>query len=205
MSLCITLNIPDNYVIIASDGRTMQGNKIIRDDHKKLTKLTNTLSFFCSGVQDYCEELRSIVANQVNVHTPLQEVTRIVQKASLYVHERFVHDYPTYYQLEPIGAALATMLAFYDLKQGKSGFIKFCHSDGFQPHITTTSEATLRGVGQVQGLDYLVNNFNPYKVVESVLDTFDFVAGQDKRVGGTITLHILSKENITEFERGEKI
>lgn len=205
MSLCIAINNPSNYVMIAGDGRIMKGKKVISDNHKKLTRLTNKVSIFCSGAQDYCEELRIRIAHLVNEETSIDKIALIVQKESLLVHLRFILDYPTYYVHEPTGSGLAIILAYFDVEKNQSGFIQYSHSDGFEPHVITSSEVVVRGIGQQNGLDFLVNHFNPNQAVESLLDTFDFVGALEERVGGNITVHILSRENITEFERGQKI
>ncbi len=201
----MVLNNPENFVLIASDGRIMQAGKILNDNHKKLTALTPRVSMFSSGAQDYCEDLREQVSKQIHNLSTINEISNIVCVLSNEIHNRFISSYPDYYKQVPDGAVLATLLAFYDEEADKCGYVQFCHTDNFEPHIVTASEATLRGLGQERGLSHLLGNFNPQKAIESVLDTFDFVGQDEDRVGGEITVHIVTKENITIFERGDRV
>uniref|UniRef100_UPI00403FAD01 hypothetical protein n=1 Tax=Paenibacillus sp. FSL H8-0332 TaxID=2954742 RepID=UPI00403FAD01 len=86
MSLCIAVNYPGNYVMIFGDGRITRGDKVVSDSHKKLTTLNDHVSMFCSGVQDYCEELRSIVSKQVSELTSIDQIASIVMRESREVH-----------------------------------------------------------------------------------------------------------------------
>ena len=66
MSLCIVLNNPNNFTIISSDGNlTNIKGEIVKDNHSKLTKLTDYIMIFISGLQNYCEELRIILNNKI--------------------------------------------------------------------------------------------------------------------------------------------
>ncbi|WP_282579782.1 hypothetical protein [Paenibacillus odorifer] len=199
MSLCIAVNNPEKFVIIGGDGRITKASEIVSDSHKKLTKLTNHVSMFCSGVQDYCEMLRSLVAKQVNESTPIEQIAKIVERESLRVHQQFLMEYPTYYDLIPDGACLATVLAFYDLDKGESGIIQYCHRNGFEPHITVGSEMSARGIGQDKALIYLPKHFNPQNPIESVLNMYRIIGEEEESVGGDISIHVISEVGTKEY------
>lgn len=195
MSLCIALNNPKNFIIIAGDGRISKGGLIVRDDHKKLTVLTEHISIFISGAQDYCEELRSMVAAQVNQQISIEEVGLIVQKASVEVQEHFEEDYPDYLEVMPGFGALATVIAYYDAANGVSGMIEYDVRDGFIPHYTTNSEMTVRGVEREKVFAYMGSQF-----IEGVFSTFKYISSQTDDVGGTITLHVISANGTDAYE-----
>jgi hypothetical protein len=199
MSLCIAVNNPENYVIICGDGRITKASEIVSDSHKKLTKLTNYVSMFCSGVQDYCEMLRSLVVKQVNESTSIEHIARIVESQSLKVHQQFLMDYPTYYDVVPDGACLATVLAFYNLDKGECGMIEYCHRIGFDPRITVGSAMSARGVEQDNVLDYLPKHFDPQNPIESILNTYKIIGEQEQSVGGNISIHVISQAGTKEY------
>jgi 20S proteasome, alpha and beta subunits len=200
MSLCIALNNPKNFVIIASDGRISKGGVIVRDDHRKLTLLTERISIFISGAQDYCEELRSMVEAQVNQQTSIEEVSLIVQKASVEVQERFEEDYPDYLEVMPGFGALATVVAYFDAANGVSGMIEYDVRDGFIPHYTTSSELKVRGVEREKVFAYMGSQFDPSNIIEGVFSTFKYISSQTDDVGGTITLHVISANGTDAYE-----
>ncbi|WP_340392479.1 hypothetical protein [Paenibacillus sp. FSL E2-0190] len=199
MSLCIAVNNPGNFVIISGDGRITSGSRIVSDSHKKLTKLTNQVSMFCSGVQDYCEILRSLVAKQVNEFTPIDQIAKIVERESLRVHEQFLMAYPTYYDVMPNGASLATVLAFYDLDKKECGMIEYCHRTRFEPRTIVGSAMSARGIGQDRALVYLPKHFDSQSPIESVLDTYRIIGEQEQSVGGDISIHVISEIGTNEL------
>ncbi|OMD80435.1 MULTISPECIES: hypothetical protein [Paenibacillus] len=199
MSLCIAVNNPGNFVIISGDGRITSASKIVSDSHKKLTKLTDHVSMFCSGAQDYCEMLRSLVAKQVNESTSIEQITRIVERESLRVHKQFLIDYPTYYDVVPDGACLATVLAFYDIDKGECGMIEYCHRSGFDPRIVVGSAMSARGGGQDKALIYLPKHFNPHNPIESVLNVYRIIGEEEESVGGDISIHVISEAGTKEY------
>jgi 20S proteasome alpha/beta subunit len=200
MSLCIAVNNPGNYVIISGDGRITRGNKIVSDNHKKLTTLNSHVSMFCSGVQDYCERLRSLVSKQVSDVTPIDQIASIVKRESRKVHQQFVEDCPTFYDGVSNRACLSMVLAFYDVEKNECGMIEYCHTDNFEPHITIGSEMTARGIAQEIALDYLPNHFDPYNAIESVLNTYKVISKDEKSVGGTIIVHVISQAGTNVYE-----
>ncbi|WP_136603810.1 hypothetical protein [Paenibacillus dokdonensis] len=201
MSLCIALNNPSaRFSIIAGDGRITSGEDILRDDHKKLTKLTEHASIFCSGAQVYCEELREMVEVQVNEQTSIEELGLIVQKASIEVQQRFEEDYPDYREVMPGFGALATVVAYYDAATDESGTLEFCVSDGFEPHDSRDSVLRVRGVEYEKVMDYFLSHFNPEQSIESVFVSFKYASSLNNNVGGTITLHVISKDGISTYE-----
>ncbi|WP_419872912.1 hypothetical protein [Candidatus Pristimantibacillus sp. PTI5] len=200
MSLCIALNNPNNFTIISGDGRITKGNQLVRDDHKKLTKLTEYISMFCSGAQDYCEELRSIIKAQVNEHTSIHEVAFIVQKASQEIQKCFENEHASYLEQNPKFSALATVISYYDKATNQSGTIEYCHTDGFIPHDSRASTMTVRGLEREKVFEYLGNQIEPDRIIESVLNTFKYISGLNKDVGGTVTIHVVSLEGIDVYE-----
>ncbi|ETT77500.1 20S proteasome subunit alpha or beta [Paenibacillus sp. FSL R7-277] len=177
---------------------------MVSDSHKKLTTLNSHVSLFCSGVQDYCEELRSIVTKQVSELTSIDQIASIVMSESRNVHQRFLIDYPTYYEVNSGAACLATVIAFYDVSKNESGMIEYCHTDNFEPHITIAPMMTARGIAQDIALDYLPKHFDAYKAIESVLDTYMVVINQNNKVGGTIDYHVISKSGAKQYVVDEK-
>lgn len=205
MSLCIAVNNPGNYVMIFGDGRITRGNKIVSVNHKKLTQLNSHVSMFCSGVQDYSEELRSIVLKQVSDLTTIDQIASIVTRESRKVHQQFLTSYPTYYEINPGGACLATVLAFYNVTKNESGMIEYCHTDNFEPHITIAPMMTARGIAQDIALDYLPKHFDDYKAIESVLDTYKAITAQNDKVCGTIDFHVISTTGAKQYVMDEKL
>lgn len=199
MSLCIAVNNPENFVIICGDGRITSANKIVSDSHKKLTKLTNHVSMFSSGVQAYCEMLRSEVVKQINESTSLEDIASIVERESLKVHVQFLMDFPTYYDVVPGGACLATVLAFYNLDKGECGMIEYCHKNGFEPRNTVGSEMSARGFGQDEVLDYLPKHFSPQNPIESILNAYKMISEQEQSVGGDIIINVISRTGTKEY------
>ncbi|PWW02517.1 20S proteasome alpha/beta subunit [Paenibacillus cellulosilyticus] len=199
MSLCIAVNNPSNFVIIAGDGRTIKGSQVVSNNHQKLTRLTEHISIFISGVQSYCEVLRFRIACKVNEQTTIDEVAKIVQSESKVIHDEFIGICPMFYELNPKGAALATVVAFFDTKKKESGFIEYCHSDGFLPHFTKISKMTARGLRQEDVIDYLPKHFNPSESIQSILGAFNHIESLDGRVGGTIAVHVISEDGIDEY------
>ncbi len=199
MSLCIAMNNPGQFVVIAADGRIMRDTTIVNDNHQKLTMLPNNVSMFSSGAQDYCEELRSRVVSQVRLNTTIKELAHIVQKESVELFQHFEEENPHYFENDPNFCPLATILAFYDLERQESGFIEYCHSSHFTPHITTASKLTTRGVMQEGALEYLKEAFNGTDAIESVLNTFTYANGHDDRVGGSINVHVIHMNGTTQY------
>jgi hypothetical protein len=200
MSLCVALNNPSNFVIIAGDGRISKGGVIVRDDHRKMTKLTEHISIFISGAQDYCEQLRSMVAAQVNERTCIQELGLIVQKASIEVQERFEEDFPDYLEVMPGFGALATVIAYYDKTTNESGALEFCVTDGFRPNDSRDSILKVRGVEREKVFAYMGSQFDPSNIIEGVFGTFKYINSQTDDVGGTITLHVISAKGTDAYE-----
>lgn len=201
MSLCIAINNPfSKFAVIAGDGRITNNNVVVRDDHKKLTQLTSHISMFCSGAQDYCEELRSIVEGQINERTSIDELALLIQGACLEVQNHFDVEHPTYLSHNPGFAALATVVAYYDTNSNVCGTIEYCHSDGFVPHDSKESTMRVRGLEREKVFEYLGTHINPERIIENVFSTFKYIGGENGNVGGTITLHVLSPYGIDAYE-----
>ncbi|KJB84711.1 hypothetical protein AZ66_29225, partial [Paenibacillus sp. E194] len=146
MSLCILANNPGNYVVLASDGRVTRNNDIVRDDFKKLTKINEYVSIFTSGIVMCSEDLRNSIMLQAKEKN-IEEIALIASKESLRIHRQFFNDYPDYFK-DNDSAAMATLIAYFDVDKNESGYIKLCKSDDYSPHKVTTSTVQTSGYMQ---------------------------------------------------------
>ncbi|MDG0875192.1 hypothetical protein L5D93_23320 [Paenibacillus thiaminolyticus] len=199
MSLCILANNPGNYVVLASDGRVTRNNDIVRDDFKKLTKINEYVSIFTSGIVMCSEDLRNSIMLQAKGKN-IEEIALIASKESLRIHRQFLNDYPDYFK-DNDSAAMATLIAYFDVDKNESGYIKLCKSDDYSPHKVTTSTVQTSGYMQDIAKDYFLKNYrkdnNPCITMHSVLKYINEI---DKSVGGTMTLHVISRNGTDTYQ-----
>lgn len=202
MSLCIALNNPySKFAIIAGDGRVTKNGELVRDNHLKVTKLTQYVSIFCSGAQDYCEALRETVSGQVNGDTTIDEIALIVEKVSKDVQEQFEKENPMYLVQNPEFSPLSTVLGYYDVSKNETGTIEFCHKE--KTRRTTGSIVTARGEDREGVLSFFHNNkIDQNNIVETVFNLFKHINSYNKYVGGDTILHVVTPSGIYEYNRG---
>lgn len=198
MSLCIAANKPGNFVIIAGDGRVIRGGEVVREDHKKLTRLTDYVSIYISGAQDYCEKLRKEIESKITKWKDVKEIARIVTEESRKVQVRFEIDHP--YYLRDNRAAIAIVLAYFDPRKNECGLFEYCHTKDFVPRVSKGPQITARGPQGENLQKYFIDNFNPSKPKECVFKTFEYAESLEKAIGGVVTMHVISKNGIEEFK-----
>lgn len=202
MSLCIAMNNPGNFVVIAGDGRTTKSGVIVQEDHPKITMLTKNVAMFSSGIQDAAEELRSTVKGKINEDSPIEMITKIVQQESIKLHSKLLDKIP---ELKEVclsgGTTIATVLGFFDNETNTSGYVEFSHVNEFLPMIHTGPEVKTRGKGQDYALETILNNhsksMNP---VENVFNTYRTVTCEEPQVGGVITVFYIGKQGTMQYQ-----
>lgn len=202
MSLCIALNHPSSkFAIIAGDGRVTKNDELVRNNHVKVTALTQYISMFCSGAQDYCEVLRGKVYERVKYDTSIDEIALIVEEISKKVLEQFEKENPMYLVENPGFCPLSTILVYYDVSKNETGMIEYCHTG--ETRRTTEAMVTARGEDREGILSFFLNNqMDQSNIIETVFNLFKHINSFNKNVGGDTILHVATPNGIYEYSRG---
>lgn len=202
MSLCIALNNPySKFAIIAGDGRVTKNGELVRDNHLKVTKLTQYVSMFSSGAQDYCEVLRAKVSEQVKYDTGISDIALILEEVSKEVLKQFEKENPMYLVKNPGFCPLSTILVYYDVSKNETGMIEYCHTG--ETRRTTEAMVTARGENREELLSFFTNNqMDQNNIIETVFSLFKHINSFNKSVGGNTILHVVTPNGIYEYERG---
>ncbi|ACL76185.1 20S proteasome subunit alpha [Ruminiclostridium cellulolyticum] len=195
MSLCVAMNNPKNFVYIASDGRIRNiGNRLISDNHNKITKITDHVLLFASGVQGAADYVAKKVKKEVNEQTPISEIFTLVQNESRKCHEDYLKRYPELNRFCNSGhTTIAAILAYYDLKQNICGYVEYSHVNGFIPMVHNDSELKTRGMGQDFALELILKNFSNIQPVDNIVNAYRQVSQKEDAVGGKITIYCIDR------------
>ncbi|WP_339838597.1 hypothetical protein [Paenibacillus sp. FSL R7-0272] len=202
MSLCIALNNPrSKFAIIAGDGRVTKNDELVRDNHVKVTALTQYVSMFCSGAQDYCEILRIKVSERVKYDTRIDEISVIIEEVLKEVLEQFEKENPMYLSDKPEFCPLSTVIGYYDVFKNETGTIEYCHKN--KTRRTTEAVVTARGEDREAVLTFFLNNqVDQNDIIDTVFDLFKYINSFNKDVGGDTILHVVTPNGIYEYSRG---
>lgn len=202
MSLCIALNNPHNkFAIIAGDGRVTKDGNVVRDNHKKLTKLNKYVSMFSSGAQEYCESLREKISKRVTDDTSIDKIASIIEEVSKEIMVHFENDNPMFLLNHPEFSPLSTVVAYYDVTKNVTGTIEYCHKENTR--WSTEATVTARGEDREAVLSFFQNNqVDQNFIVETVFNLFKRINSYNKDVGGNTILHVVTPQGIFEYSRG---
>lgn len=203
MSLCIAMNNPGKFTIMAGDGRVvLNGNsKIIKDDQRKITQLTDHVVMFSSGVEYLAEELRSIVERKTYPNITINEMTEIVQCESLRLHKELLRKHPWYSdELLKGHTSIATLLGYYDINTNTCGYIEYSHINNFKPMFYNGSSLKTRGIGQDYALEILLDNHSRgMEPVSNILNAYKLTSLKESKVGGNIVVCIINDKGTVEL------
>ena len=203
MSLCIAMNNPGNFILLAGDGRIIRNDKIIKDNHDKVTKLNSHAVIYTSGVQEAAEELRESIKSKINDYTRIEAIAKLVQQESLRIHQKFLKKKPEIETYCNGGhTTMATLIGFYDILTNTSGYYEFRHIDNFQPIMNINSEVKTWGIGQDYALKVLLNNHSfGMEPTNNILNVYDVVSLTERKVGGAITIYTVNRSGVKKFRR----
>ncbi|AEY66355.1 20S proteasome subunit alpha [Clostridium sp. BNL1100] len=195
MSLCVAMNNPKNFVYLASDGRIRNiGNSLISDNHNKITKITEHVLLFASGVQGAADYVAKKVKKEVSEQTPINEIFTLVQNVSRKCHEDYLKRYPDLKKYCDSGyTTIAAILAYYDVENNISGYVDYCHTDSFIPIVHNDSELKTRGMGQDLAMKLILRDFSNIQPVENIVNAYRQVSQKEDAVGGKITIYCIDR------------
>ncbi|PJN64566.1 hypothetical protein PAEAM_06520 [Paenibacillus sp. GM1FR] len=173
---------------------------MVWDNHIKETELTQYISMFSSGAQDYCEILRGKVkvSGKVNDQTSIDEIALIVEEVSKDDQYQFEKENPMYLVKNPEFSPLS---GYYAASKNVTGTIEYCHKEKMRR--ISVSMVTVRGEDREEVLSFFQNNqMDQNNIVETVFNLFKHINRLNKNVGGDTILHVVTPNGIYVYNRG---